>query len=67
MLPNPVVSELSGHLDPLSSNPLISPYDTQMHHERQMSSDIESDFRNYFSGKLHADLIVESNFYDQYY
>ena len=32
----------------------------------KISSDIKSDFRNGFSDTLHADLTVESNFFDHY-
>ena len=45
-------------------------FDTQVCHKRQnllkISSDIESDFRNYFLSTLHTDLKVESDFYDHY-
>ena len=38
MLPNPVLTRLSGHSTqtPLLSNPLMSPFDTQVSHERQI-------------------------------
>ena len=48
----------------------MSPFDTKVYHEHQIclkiSSDIESDFRNGIFITLHADLKVESNFYDHY-
>ena len=71
MLPNLVLSCLSGHSDPIVLEPLMSPFDTEVCNERQICLKISSDierffFSNGFFKTLHTDLKVESNFFDHY-
>ena len=71
MLPNPVLSHLSGHSDPI----VLEPFDVTLWYSSvprtpnllKISLDIESDFRNGFFSTLHTDFKVESNFYDHYW
>ena len=70
MLPNPVLSCLSGESDPT----VLEPFDVTLWYSGvphtpnllKISSDIESGFRNGFSGILDTDFKFESNFYDHY-
>ena len=61
MLPNPVLSRLSGTTgkNPLFSNPLMSPFDTQVCHERQICLRFHQILKvilKWLFGTLHTDL-----------